>query len=636
MRPNALVAALVLLVSAAAVAAAPAFTDAGITAAVDAHLMRRLSAGAFHAIDTKTEAGVVTLTGEVRDLLTKRRAVEIASAIRGVRAVVDMLPVEPVARADAAIRADVIAALRLEPVTESREVGVEVNGGVVTLRGTVDSGAERDVAERVAAAVPGVRSVRNDLAIQYATARSDAEIAADVRSRLRWDARIDARGVQVSVREGNVVLSGNVGSVSERVLTVNDAWVNGVRVVTDRLRVVPAAAAERRAPLPAPSDAEIRHAILQAFALDPRVMSFHPAVAVRDGVVTLTGAVSDLQARNAAEQDARNVTGVRYVNNYLKVRPLVPRSDLPIEEDVRQAMRRNAGVDAAEVLVSVRSGVVYLTGTVDSSNEREEASAAAARVAGVVSVINNLLLPHAWPAKSDFAIERDAEAGIVWNAFVDGSAVDVSVRNGVATLTGTVESFADVAEAEQEVLEAGATRVVNQLAVATVTDAAAAPVPARARPWWGGVLAELLVALIVAALFAAGLVSIVRWRREEVHASAVALFFLIVFLATWAVGVWITPRGPTMFGVPWLAFIVIGLVVSLLAAAAAPVRRWRVPGAAGAPEPAPVAGPVIWLLLAMLVLAIVGNHVHDRRAVGDREPVRIGGTSPLASNDLRR
>lgn len=628
---------LVLLAASPLSAAAPPPGDPEITAAVDAHLMRRLTADTFHAIDASTQHGVVTLTGQVRDLLAKRRAVATAGAIRGVRAVVDRIVVAPAPRPDAAIRADAVAALRLEPVTDTYEIAVDATGGVVTLRGTVQSAQERDVAERAVAAVPGVRSVTNELAVQYATLRSDAEIEADVRSRLRWDARIDARRVQVGVTNGTVVLSGEVGSVAERVLAVNDAWVNGVRVVTDRLRVVPTLAAAQRAPLPTPSDAEIRDAVVLAFALDPRVVSFNPVVAVRNGVVTLTGTVADLQARNAAEEDARNVTGVRFVNNYLKVRPLVARSDLAIAADVRQALRWNVSVDAAEVMVSVRSGIVTLAGTVDARYERQEAAEAAARVAGVVGVVNNLVLPAAWPVKSDSAIERDAEAGLVWNPFVDATEIDVSVANGVATLTGTAGSYADLVEAEREAFDAGATRVVNQLALDALPDGAVAPLPARVRSWWSGLLAELLTALIVASLFTVGLVWLLRARRAEARRSALVLFFLTVFLATWAAGVWISPRGPTAFGVPWLAFLALGLIVSLVAAAAPPLRDWRVPGAAGVPEPGRVTGPILWILLAMLVLAIVGNHVQERRAaLPDPEPVRTGDLTGGDADAARR
>lgn len=635
MRPRALIAAAVLLVALTAGAATPALPDAEITAAVDAHLMRRLTTEAFHAIDVTTRNGTVTLQGKVRDLLAKRRAVEIAGAIRGVRGVIDLLRVDPVVRTDEAIRADIVAGLRVEPVTDAYEIGVEVAGGTVTLRGTVQSAQERSVAGRVAAAVPGVREVRNDVAIQYATTRTDAEVEADVRSRLRWDARIDARNVQVSVRDGVVVLSGDVGSVSERVLAVNDAWVNGVRTVTDRLRVVPrTGAVERRSAAAVPSDAEIRAAIIQAFALDPRVVSFNPVVTVRNGVVTLTGTVNDLQARNAAEEDARNVTGVRFVNNFLKVRPTVARSDVAIAEDVLNALRRNVAVDADEVMVSVRAGVVTLSGSVDSRYEREEAFDTTARVAGVVGVINNLVLPATWPVKSDWAIERDAEAGIVWNAFVDGSDIDVTVQNGVGTLTGTVGSFADILEAENEVYEAGATRVINHLFIEGVGGSRPAAVPAAAPAWWSGLVAEMLMALIVAALFTAGLSWLARRRGAPVALAALVLFFLIVFLATWAVGSWIGPRGPTAFGVPWLAFAIVGLVIALVAAAAPPTRYWRA-AAGGAPEPR-VAGPLVWILLAMLILAIVGNHVEERRAgATSPQPQQLGDANVLAGTRER-
>jgi hypothetical protein len=53
---------------------------------------------------------------------------------------------------------------------------------------------------------------------------------------------------------------------------------------------------------------------------DPRVISFNPEVNVTNGKVVLTGVVSNLKAKRAAEIDARNVVGVWKVENLLKVK----------------------------------------------------------------------------------------------------------------------------------------------------------------------------------------------------------------------------------------------------------------------------------------------------------------------------
>jgi osmotically-inducible protein OsmY len=87
--------------------------------------------------------GVVTLTGEVNNLLAKERAVAIAEAVKGVRAVVDtMKVVPPFLLRDWEIKENVEEALIEDPATDSYEVKVTVSGNVATLTGTVQSWSE--------------------------------------------------------------------------------------------------------------------------------------------------------------------------------------------------------------------------------------------------------------------------------------------------------------------------------------------------------------------------------------------------------------------------------------------------------------------------------------------------------------
>lgn len=66
------------------------------------------------------------------------------------------------------------------------------------------------------------------------------------------------------------------------------------------------------------------------------------------------------------------------------------------------------------------------------------------------------------------------------------------------------------------------------------------------------------VALLLSLLFAA----IVRSRGPR---AGFFWFFLIIFLATWAIGIWARPLGPTLWGVNWLTFVIAGIIVVLLA-----------------------------------------------------------------------
>lgn len=73
--------------------------------------------------------------------------------------------------------------------------------------------------------------------------------------------------------------------------------------------------------------------------------------------------------------------------------------------------------------------------------------------------------------------------------------------------------------------------------------------------------AELIFALAIALFYT--IVFAVVGRRAK-STSRILLFFLIIFLASWAGGVWITPVGPVFLGVYWLTFFVVGLVFALL------------------------------------------------------------------------
>jgi flagellar biosynthesis protein FliQ len=70
----------------------------------------------------------------------------------------------------------------------------------------------------------------------------------------------------------------------------------------------------------------------------------------------------------------------------------------------------------------------------------------------------------------------------------------------------------------------------------------------------------LFFALLFVVLFGRGFRLRGPWKRFS-------LLFAVVFLATWAGGVWLTPVGPVLWGGYWLPFLIVGLVVSLLLAA---------------------------------------------------------------------
>lgn len=475
-------------------AAQDPFTDADIEAAVDDALIRDPGVIADD-VDVSARDGIVQLTGEVTNLRASQRATALAETVRGVRGVVNRISVAPAVRLGGETLArNVDAALFADPATQTADVTVTAgDDGVVTLSGTAPSWASKTLAARVAAGVYGVRGVRDDIAVAYEQDRSDAQIRDEIRARLAWDALVDDALVEIVVDAGRVTLEGVVGSAAERSRAYADAWVAGVRSVDSAgLEVArwahdPALAGDKHAPK---SDADIAAAIEAALRYDPRVAAFSIDPRVDDGIVTLFGVVSNPKARESAATDARNVVGVRRVRNRLKIRPVAQLPQEQVRENVTAALERDVFVDADQIDVEVDGRIVRLTGTVDSTFERAQAHDATFRARGVRSVVNDLdvrvpeivgysryvddgyVYDYDWyvplgrrVTQSDSTIREEIESELFWSPFVDAERVRVGVDDGVATLQGTVSSWRARAIAADNALQAGATRVRNQLAV---------------------------------------------------------------------------------------------------------------------------------------------------------------------------
>jgi osmotically-inducible protein OsmY len=452
---------------AAASAAQRAIRDGDITRAIEADLWANRAVDA-NTIDVATQEGIVTLSGSVDSILARDRTREIAESIVGVRGILDRLEVNSMPRDDASLVRAVQDALMWDPATDSYEVQVGASQGLVTLRGSVDSWAEKQLSGAVAKGVRGVRGLENEIDIRHAAERSDPEIEAEVESRLANDVRVDDYAIDVAVDEGAVTLSGTVGSLAEKERAKGDAWISGVRSVdVDGLAIDWWArdAMRRKSMFQSRTDEEVARAVRDAFVYDPRVSSFDPQLHVSTGVVTLSGVVDNAAARRAAESDARNVVGVWRVRNHLKVRPETIPDDEALEKRVERALAADEYVERWDVNVDAHSGTIFLTGIVNGSFEKARAGRRAARVKGTVEVVNDIEYQHAWEWKPDWEIRAAVEDQISWSPFVDGHEVNVSVEDGVVTLTGQVDTWAERADAAENAWEGGAKDVRNELTV---------------------------------------------------------------------------------------------------------------------------------------------------------------------------
>lgn len=483
--------AVALIGGAGPVGAEEPLDDVEIINAVDDRLIADPGTPAYE-VEVSCVDGVVTLDGSVNNILAKDRAVKLASTVKGVRGVVNRLDVEAPFRSDTEIREDVEDALAWDPVTEAWEITATVSDGVVTLDGATDSWQEKQLAAKVAKGVKGVKGIDNEIAVDFKTDRLDSEIREEVVDSLRWDTFVDDALIDVAVDDGDVTLTGTVGSLAEKNRAYTKAWVAGVKSVdNDDLHVKWWARDKRlrKDKYVSRSDEEIEEAVNDVFLYDPRVYSFDVNVAADDGYVTLRGTVDNLKAKRAAAQGARSVVGVWQVKNRIKVRPGTP-SDNRIEDNVEDALVRDPYVERYEINVSVVDGEVYLYGDVDSTFEKAQADDVAARQVGVRGVSNFLtvndpdtavydpyvddwyLYDYDWyvttdgmTADTDWQIEADIESELYWSPFVDSDEVNVDVDDGRAHLTGTVDTWNEREAATENALEGGAVVVDNDLTV---------------------------------------------------------------------------------------------------------------------------------------------------------------------------
>ncbi len=468
-------------------------SDQELSDAVEAKLIWDSSVFA-NDIDVDVKAGVVNLSGQVNDLGEKRRAARIAKSRKGVRSVINQIEVRATDLSDAEIKEFADAALNADPVTSEFDVATETDDGLLILRGEVPGFAAKQLVERVAAGVIGVRDVDNRLDITWAEQRPDKKIASQVRQELERDLWVESDLIEVSVEDQVVHLSGAVGSAAEKDRAVAQAWVAGVDDVDDaELEVEPwmDEMTQRERQNPPLSDEKIANAIRDSFIFDPRVFSFSPDVTVRAGGVTLRGTVDNILAKRAAERDARNTVGVNYVINLLKVRTPESRSEEDIENSIIAALARDPDTESYEISVDVDNGRAILTGSVDSNFEKAEAEKTAAGIVGVKEVRNRITV---WDLDSDFLaypddaygsyapyqftgisrerpslddrqVRNDVEDELFWSWQVDSDDVDVAVEDGTVTLTGTVETRRARRAAEDLAYDAGAFVVENRLRI---------------------------------------------------------------------------------------------------------------------------------------------------------------------------
>ena len=325
-------------------------------------------------------------------------------------------------------------------IDASRIQVVVLDGGIATLSGTVPDLSSKEYAALEAEKIRGVKGVVNEISVKVIS-RPDTEIKRDLFRAFMKDPIIDVFSVNAEVEEGNVTLTGQVYSWSQRSEAgMLASEVRGVKSVHNRIEVV------YESPRP---DEEIRRDIIASFHRDVYLTHQPITVSVKSGVVTLDGRTATLYEKERAVDRARRVDNVKSIvdrihlaaseNFWVRAGAPAPTNE-NLEKDVRDELWQDPRVkDPFEIIVTAVDGRVTLQGEVPSAYQKRLSARDSYNVIGVTLVRN--LLSVKTPARDDTSIREDVRFDLASESLLNGLNIAVRVTDGVVSLSGEVNTL---------------------------------------------------------------------------------------------------------------------------------------------------------------------------------------------------
>ena len=196
------------------------------------------------------------------------------------------------------------------------------------------------------------------------------------------------------------------------------------------------------------TDYQVHQHVIHQLKCYSSLNSAQIGVAVKNGIVTLSGFVENYYKKTVAENAVKKISGVKAVAEDLQVgiSPLNKKTDTEIAESVLNAIKLHVSVPEEKIKIRVEDGIVTLEGEVDWNFQRRIAQELLSGLSGVRSIVNNISVK---PLVTPDSVKQRISAAFVRQASIDAAKIFMKILKGSGSWSQNAVVLANAAMALQ-------------------------------------------------------------------------------------------------------------------------------------------------------------------------------------------